>query len=206
MEPILKTSETAKNLMSAFAGESQARNRYTFAASAAKKEGFPVIQAVFQFTANQEKEHAELFYKFLQEMTGDTIHIDGGYPVDTYDRTLDLLKAARHNEFEEYENVYKQFGDIALDEGFDRVGQVFHMVADIEKTHGDRFDLFAGLLERGQLFASEVETGWVCLNCGYVYHGTFAPKYCPVCEHEQGWFIRMELTPYAGAYKPWKNL
>ena len=206
MEPILKTSGTAKNLMRAFAGESQARNRYTFAASAAKKEGFPVIQAVFQFTANQEKEHAELFYKFLQEMTGDTIHIDGGYPVDTYDRTLDLLKAARHNEFEEYENVYKQFGDIALDEGFDRVGQVFHMVADIEKTHGDRFDLFAGLLERGQLFASEVETGWVCLNCGYVYHGTFAPKYCPVCEHEQGWFIRMELTPYAGAYKPWKNL
>ena len=206
MEPILKTSETAKNLMRAFAGESQARNRYTFAASAAKKEGFPVIQAVFQFTANQEKEHAELFYKFLQEMTGDTIHIDGGYPVDTYDRTLDLLKAARHNEFEEYEKVYKQFGDIALDEGFDRVGQVFHMVADIEKTHGDRFDLFAGLLERGQLFASEVETGWVCLNCGYVYHGTFAPKYCPVCEHEQGWFIRMELTPYAGAYKPWKNL
>ena len=206
MEPILKTSETAKNLMRAFAGESQARNRYTFAASAAKKEGFPVIQAVFQFTADQEKEHAELFYKFLQEMTGDTIHIDGGYPVDTYDRTLDLLKAARHNEFEEYENVYKQFGDIALDEGFDRVGQVFHMVADIEKTHGDRFDLFAGLLERGQLFASEVETGWVCLNCGYVYHGTFAPKYCPVCEHEQGWFIRMELTPYAGAYKPWKNL
>ncbi len=206
MEPILKTSETAKNLMRAFAGESQARNRYTFAASAAKKEGFPVIQAVFQFTANQEKEHAELFYKFLQEMTGDTIHIDGGYPVDTYDRTLDLLKAARHNEFEEYENVYKQFGDIALDEGFDRVGQVFHMVADIEKTHGDRFDLFAGLLERGQLFASEVETGWGCLNCGYVYHGTFAPKYCPVCEHEQGWFIRMELTPYAGAYKPWKNL
>lgn len=206
MEPILKTSETAKNLMRAFAGESQARNRYTFAASAAKKEGFPVIQAVFQFTANQEKEHAELFYKFLQEMTGDTIHIDGGYPVDTYDRTLDLLKAARHNEFEEYENVYKQFGDIALDEGFDRVGQVFHMVADIEKTHGVRFDLFAGLLERGQLFASEVETGWVCLNCGYVYHGTFAPKYCPVCEHEQGWFIRMELTPYAGAYKPWKNL
>ena len=206
MEPILKTSETAKNLMRAFAGESQARNRYTFAASAAKKEGFPVIQAVFQFTANQEKEHAELFYKFLQEMTGDTIHIDGGYPVDTYDRTLDLLKAARHNEFEEYENVYKQFGDIALDEGFDRVGQVFHMVADIEKTHGDRFDLFAGLLERGQLFASEVETGWVCLNCGYVYHGTFAPKYCPVCEHAQGLFIRMELTPYAGAYKPWKNL
>lgn len=204
MEPILKTSETAKNLMRAFAGESQARNRYTFAASAAKKEGYPVVQAVFQFTAAQEKEHAEVFYKFLKEMTGETIHIDGGYPVDGYDRTLDLLKAARHNEYEEYEDVYRRFGDIALDEGFDRIGKVFHMISEVEKTHGDRFDLFAGLLERGQLFASEVETGWVCLNCGYVYHGAFAPKYCPVCEHGQGWFIRMELTPYAGAYKPWK--
>lgn len=193
----LKTSETAKNLMRAFAGESQARNRYTFAASMAKKEGFPVIQAVFQFTADQEKEHAEVFYKFLKEMAGDTTHIDGGYPVDVYDKTLDLLKAARHNEYEEHDVVYKRFGDIALKEGFDRVGQVFHMIADVEKTHGDRFDLFAELLERSTLFASEVETGWVCLNCGYIYHGKIAPKYCPVCEHEQGWFIRMDLAPYA---------
>ena len=205
MESILKNTETAKNLMRAFAGESQARNRYTFAAAAAKKEGLPVIEAVFQFTAAQEQEHAEVFYRFLKEMTGESIQIDAGYPVDGWDKTLDLLKAARHNEFEEYRDVYQNFGNIALDEGFDRIGQIFHMIAEVEKTHGDRFDLLAGQLEKSQLFASEVETGWVCLNCGYVYHGTFAPKYCPVCEHEQGWFIRMELAPYAGAYKRLKK-
>lgn len=196
MDMNLKTSETAKNLMRAFAGESQARNRYTFAASMAKKEGLPVIRAVFQFTADQEKEHAEVFYNFLKEMAGETIHIDGGYPVDVYDKTLDLLKAARHNEYEEHDIVYKNFGDIALEEGFDRIGQVFHMIAGVEKTHGDRFALFADLLESSKLFASEVETGWVCLNCGYIYKGKIAPKYCPVCEHEQGWFVRMDLAPY----------
>lgn len=196
MDTNLKTSETAKNLMRAFAGESQARNRYTFAAGLAKKEGFPVIQAVFQFTADQEKEHAEVFYKFLKELTGETIHIDGGYPVDMYEKTLDLLKAAKHNEYEEHDDVYKKFGDIALEEGFDRIGQVFHMIAEVEKTHGDRFDLFANLLESSKLFASEVDTNWVCLNCGYIYEGKIAPKYCPVCEHEQGYFVRLDLAPY----------
>ena len=123
MESILKNTETAKNLMRAFAGESQARNRYTFAAAAAKKEGLPVIEAVFQFTAAQEQEHAEVFYRFLKEMTGESIQIDAGYPVDGWDKTLDLLKAARHNEFEEYRDVYQNFGNIALDEGFDRIGR-----------------------------------------------------------------------------------
>lgn len=196
MDTNLKTSETAKNLMRAFAGESQARNRYTFAAGLAKKEGLPVIQAVFQFTADQEKEHAEVFYKFLKELTGETIHIDGGYPVDMYEKTLDLLKAAKHNEYEEHDDVYKKFGDIALEEGFDRIGQVFHMIAEVEKTHGDRFDLFANLLESSKLFASEVDTNWVCLNCGYIYEGKIAPKYCPVCEHDQGYFVRLDLAPY----------
>lgn len=196
MDTNLKTSETVKNLMRAFAGESQARNRYTFSASAAKKEGLPVIQAVFQFTADQEKEHAEVFYNFLKELTGETIHIDGGYPVDLHDKTLDLLKAAAHNEQEEHDVVYKNFGDEALKEGFDRIGQVFHMIAEVEKTHGDRFALFANLLESSKLFASEVQTGWVCLNCGYIYEGKIAPKYCPVCEHEQGFFVRLDMAPY----------
>lgn len=196
MDTNLKTSETAKNLMRAFAGESQARNRYTFSASAAKKEGLPVIQAVFQFTADQEKEHAEIFYKFLKEMTGETIHIDGGYPVDMFDKTLDLLKAATHNEHEEHDVVYKNFGDEALKEGFDRIGKVFHMIAEVEKTHEDRFALFANLLESGKLFVSEVQTGWVCINCGYIYEGKTAPKYCPVCEHEQGFFVRLDMAPY----------
>lgn len=196
MNTNLKTSETVKNLMRAFAGESQARNRYTFSAAAAKKEGLPVIQAVFQFTADQEKEHAEVFYKFLKEMTGETIHIDGGYPVDMHDKTLDLLKAATHNEMEEHDVVYKNFGDEALKEGFDRIGKVFHMIAEVEKTHGDRFALFADLLERGMLFASEVQTGWVCINCGYIYEGKTAPKICPVCEHDQGFFVRLDMAPY----------
>lgn len=196
MDTNLKTSETAKNLMRAFAGESQARNRYTFAASAAGKEGLAVIRAIFQFTADQEKEHGELFYKFLKEMTGENIEIDAAYPVDMYDKTLDLLKAAAHNEFEEHDNVYRHFGDVALEEGFDRIGQVFHMIAEIEQTHGERFDTFAGLLESSKLFVSEENTQWMCLNCGYIYEGKAAPKYCPVCEHDQGYFVRADLAPY----------
>lgn len=194
--PDFKNSETAKNLMRAFAGESQARNRYTFAASMAKKEGLPVIEAVFQFTANQEKEHAEIFYNYLEELAGQTIHIDGGYPVDICPGTLGLLKAARHNEYEEYDDVYKNFAKAAREEGFDRIGASFEMIAEIEKVHGDRFQLFADLMEKNQLFASEIDTGWMCLNCGYVYRGKTAPVKCPVCSHEQGYFIRMELAPY----------
>lgn len=191
-----KQSETVKNLMRAFAGESQARNRYTFAASAAKKEGLPVVESVFTFTAGQEKEHAEIFYNYLKDLKGETIFIDGGYPVDLYDCSLDLLKAARHNEYEEYQDVYKNFGDIAKEEGFAQIANTFHMIAEIEKVHGDRFQMFADYIEKNQLFVSEVETGWMCLNCGYVFRGTQAPAQCPVCHHEQGYFIRLELAPY----------
>lgn len=136
-----RESETLKNLMRAFAGESQARNRYTFSASLAKKEGLPVVESVFKFTAGQEKEHAEIFYNYLKDMKGETIFIDGGYPVDIYDRSLDLLKAAHHNEYEEYQDVYKTFGEIAKDEGFNQIASTFHMIAEIEKVHGDRFQL-----------------------------------------------------------------
>lgn len=182
--------------MRAFAGESQARNRYTFAAGAAKQEKLPVIEAVFTFTANQEKEHAEIFYNYLKQLTGETIQIDGGYPVDLYDKTVDLLKAARHNEYEEHDVVYSSFSEIAAQEGFGKISETFHMIAGIEKIHGDRFDKFAQLMEKNQLFVSEMETGWMCLNCGYVYTGTKAPAACPVCHHNQGYFIRVELAPY----------
>lgn len=192
----LKDSETAKNLMRAFAGESQARNRYTIAAKMAKKEGFPVVQYAFQFTAKQELTHAMIFYDYLKEMKGETIWIDGGYPVDQYDKCLDLLKAARHNEYEEFENVYQQFGNIAREEGFPAIANSFFMIAAIEKTHGDRFQMFADYLEQNRLFVSEVETGWMCLHCGHVLRGTQAPAQCPVCHHEQGYFIRLELAPY----------
>lgn len=192
----LKNSETLKNLMRAFAGESQARNRYTFSAGVAKKEKLPVIQEVFLFTADQEKEHADVFYNFMKDLAGDTVFIDGGYPIDISESTLDLLTAARHNEMEEYGTVYKEFGDIAKEEGFSLIGDTFHRIAEIEKTHAERFDLFAGLMEKNQLFEAETETSWMCLNCGYIYEGKTAPGVCPVCKHEQGYFIRLELAPY----------
>ncbi|MCI9148131.1 MAG: rubrerythrin family protein [Hungatella sp.] len=191
-----KDSETVKNLMRAFAGESQARNRYTFGAQMARKEKLPVIEAVFQFTAGQEKEHAEIFYNYMKELSGETIHIDGGYPVNISQNIVDLLRAARHNEYEEHDTVYKAFGDKAKEEGFEEIGRVFHQIGAIEKIHGDRFQLFADLLESGRLFAADVSTGWMCLNCGHVLTGPKAPGMCPVCSHEQGYFIRLELAPY----------
>lgn len=194
-----KNSQTKDNLMRAFAGESQARNRYTFAASQAKKAHHHVIEAIFRFTADQEKEHAEIFYNHLKELAGDNIHVDGAYPVDITDDIVKLLKMAQHNEYEEYDTVYKKFGDIAKEEGFPKVANSFHMIGNIEKTHGDRFARFAEMLEQNQLYVSEVETGWMCLNCGHVHWGKEAPKECPVCQHDRGYFIRLELAPYQNA-------
>lgn len=191
-----KNSETKDNLMRAFAGESQARNRYTFGASQAKKENLHVISAVFEYTANQEKEHAEIFYNHLKEMAGETIAVDGGYPVDITDDVAKLLRMAQHNEYEEHEPIYKTFGDKAKEEGFPKVAASFHMIAEIEKLHGDRFGKFAELLEQGKLFVSDVKVSWICLNCGYVYEGEQAPEKCPVCEHDRGYFVRIELSPY----------
>ena len=190
-------SVTKDNLMRAFAGESQARNRYTFAASQAKKNGLHVISAVFAFTASQEKEHAEVFYKHLKEMAGNTIVVDGGYPVDISDSVVDLLSMAQHNEYEEHDNVYKVFGEKAKEEGFDRIAASFFLIAEIEKIHGDRFGNFAQMLKDGKLFVSDVEVEWMCLNCGFVFKGTNAPEVCPVCQHDQGYFIRFELAPFS---------
>lgn len=190
-------SRTKDNLMRAFAGESQARNRYTFAASQAKNAHQHVIEAVFRFTANQEREHAEIFYHFLEDMTGENIHVDGSYPVDIDKEIIKLLQSAHHNEYEEYETVYKSFGDVAKEEGFTRIGAVFHMIAAIEKTHGDRFARFAELLEQNKLYVSNVEEGWLCLNCGYVHWGKEAPKECPVCRHDQGYFLRVTMAPFS---------
>lgn len=191
-----KESETKDNLMRAFAGESQARNRYTFAASQAKNENLYVVGAVFEYTANQEKEHAEIFYKHLEELAGETIHVDGGYPVDIANDVAKLLRMAQHNEYEEHDPIYKAFGDKALEEGFPKVASSFHKIAEIEKLHGDRFGRLAELLEERKLFVSDVKVKWMCLNCGYVFEGAQAPQQCPVCEHEQGYFIRFELSPY----------
>jgi rubrerythrin len=189
-------SQTKDNLMRAFAGESQARNRYTFAASQAKKEHQHMIEAVFRFTADQEKEHAEIFYNYLKDLAGEKIQVDGSYPVDISDDILKLLRSAQQNEYEEYDPIYKTFGDIADQEGFTKISKTFHMIAGIEKTHGDRFARFAQALEENKLYISEIDTGWICMNCGYVHWGKQAPKECPVCKHDQGYFIRVELSPF----------
>lgn len=189
-------SETKVNLMRAFAGESQARNRYTFAASEARKNGLQVVEQVFLFTAGQEKEHAEIYYNHLKELSGDTVFIDGGYPVDLHDNVLDLLKSAKHNEYEEYEDAYPKFGDKAKEEGFPKIAASFYQIAKIEKTHGDRFQKLAELLEQGKLFVSDVETGWMCLNCGHVFNGKEVPEKCPVCDHDKGYFVRLSFAPY----------
>ncbi len=191
-----KQSETMKNLMRAFAGESQARNRYTFSAYQANEKGLYVIEQVFTFTADQEREHAEVFYNHLKELAGETIHIDGGYPVDLSPKVEKLLEMAQHNEYEEHDDVYKNFGNIARSEGFQKAAGSFHMIAEIEKLHGDRFGTFAKLLKENRLFVSEVETKWMCLKCGFVLEAKEAPKHCPVCNHEQGYFVRLELAPF----------
>lgn len=191
-----RSSETKDNLMRAFAGESQARNRYTFGAAQAKEQKQEAISRVFLYTADQEKEHAEIFYKHLKELVGETIHVDGGYPVDLTENLAELLRMAQHNEYEEHDDVYKHFGDKAQEEGFEDVARSFHIIAEIEKTHGDRFGRFAEWLEENQLYISDIKTGWICLNCGYICETTAAPEKCPVCEHDQGYFIRLELSPF----------
>ncbi len=191
-----KTSETKLNLMRAFAGESQARNRYTFAAQQAKEQKLHVVEAVFTFTADQEKEHAQVFYNHLKEMAGETIQIDGGYPVDISEDVLELLRFAQHNEYEEHDPVYQAFGDKAMEEGFPKIAASFHQIAKIEKVHGDRFGRLADLIEQNKLFISDVECAWMCLNCGHIFTGKEAPQKCPVCEHDRGFFIRLELAPY----------
>ncbi len=199
MEKAFAESKTKENLMRAFAGESQARNRYTFAASQAKKENLSGIADIFLFTAGQEKEHGEIFYNLLSEFSGTAIEIDGSYPVDIYDNTLKLLRAGQHNEYEEYEDVYKSFGDVAKEEGFTQIAETFYKIAKIEKIHGDRFGYLADLMENNELYNSSGKKIWVCLNCGHIHEGEEIPPKCPVCQHDKGYFLPMELAPYANS-------
>ena len=197
-----KASETLRNLMRAFAGESQACNRYTFAAALCKQQKLHVLEAVFQFTAGQEQEHAEIFYNHMKELSGQTVPIDGGYPVDLTNDVVQLLQYARHNEYEEAGTVYTAFAQSAQDEGFPKIAASFRQIAPIEQSHGDRFGYLVDLLKAGKLFVSDTKCGWMCLNCGHMLEGTEAPKLCPVCQHDQGYFIRLDLAPYSGMLLP----
>jgi len=196
-----KESKTKTNLMRAFAGESQARNRYTFAAEIAKKQGLYVIEAVFKYTADQELAHANVFMKHLSELNGENVEIDGAYPVEVTNSVIELLENAVHNETEEYEDVYKNFAEDAKAEENLAVATSFENIGKIENEHAKRFKLFADLLKQNKLFVNDCECDWVCLNCGNVFKGKQAPEACPVCHHEKGYFIRLELAPYTKSNK-----
>ncbi len=188
-------SQTRLNLMKAFAGEAQARERYSIAASFAKNKGLFIVSNLFSTIADQEKEHGEIFYKFLKPFSGENIKFSADYPVDLFDSVLEFLKKASQNELDEYDDVYKKFGEIAANEGFPDISQKFVEISRIEKTHHNKFKQFADLIESNELFNSKNGSGkWVCLNCGNVYEGSAVPESCPVCNHPRGYFLKNGLS------------
>ncbi len=190
-------SKTKENLMKAFAGESQARNRYTIAAEKAHEQNLYVLEEIFKFTADQEKTHAKVFYEFLTECSGENIDIEGTYPVDISESLEELLGMAAHNENEEHDTVYKEFAQVAKEEGFDEISRKFHMTAEVEKIHAQRFEKFKEWLSENKLFISDVSTKWMCLNCGNTFEAKGVPEVCPLCGADKGYFVRVCLAPYS---------
>ncbi len=185
MEKSIKGTKTEQNLLKAFAGESQARSRYTFFASKAKKEGFEQIAAVFAETAEQEKEHAETFFKFLE---GGMVEITASYPAGVIGTTAENLKAAAEGENEEWTDLYPHFAQIAEEEGFPKVAVAFKMVAKVEAEHEARYRKLLDRVLEGKVFEREEEIEWQCRNCGYVHKGKKALQNCPACNHPQSYF------------------
>ncbi|MGA1872769.1 MAG: rubrerythrin [Thermoplasmatota archaeon] len=183
--PSLKGTRTEQNLLKAFAGESQARNRYTFFAKQAKKDGFESISAIFLETAENEREHAKLFFKHLE---GGMVEITAMYPAGVIGTTLENLKASAAGENEEWSILYPGFADIADEEGFPEVAKTFRMVAKVEVEHEKRYNYLIQRVESGTFFRSDKITKWKCLNCGYIHEGNAAPDICPACKHPRAYF------------------
>lgn len=181
----IKGTQTEKNLLISFAGESQARTRYTFFASVAKKEGFEQISAIFTETAEQEKEHAKKFFKYLE---GGHVEITASYPAGVIGTTAENLLAAAMGENEEWTTDYPKFADIAEAEGFAPIGAAFRKIALVEQQHEIRYRRLLERVEAETVFSREEETTWQCRNCGYVHTGKDAPKACPACAHPQAFF------------------
>jgi rubrerythrin len=185
MSKSIKGTETEKNLLKAFAGEAQARNRYTYFSGVAKKEGLVQIADIFEETANQEKEHAKRFWKFLE---GGNVEITATYPAGVSSNTLDNLKAAAEGENEEWSDLYPAFAKIAREEGFPEIAKAFEMISIAEKQHEKRYrDLYNNLME-GKVFKRNEKVVWRCRNCGFLHEGTEAPELCPACLHPQAHF------------------
>lgn len=181
----LKGSKTEKNLLAAFAGESQARNRYTFFASVARKEGYEQIAAIFQETADNEKEHAELFFKQLK---GGLVEITAEYPVGVIGSTAENLEAAAEGEKLEWGTLYPNFAEVAEEEGFAEAARIFRMVAKVEAYHERRYRKLLANVTQGKVFKKDSPIKWKCRNCGHVYEGAEAPEKCPVCDHPRSYF------------------
>jgi rubrerythrin len=181
----LKGSKTEKNLLAAFAGESQARNRYTFFASVAKKDGFEQISAVFRETADNEKEHAELFFKLLK---GGMVEINAPYPAGVISSTAENLEAAAEGEKMEWGTIYPNFAAIAEQEGFSEVAKTFQNVAKVEAYHERRYLKLLANVKQGKVFKKDAPIKWKCRNCGFVFEDSEVPDKCPVCSHPQSYF------------------
>ena len=181
----IKGTQTEKNLLTSFAGESQARMRYTYFASVAKKEGYEQIAAIFTETADQEKEHAKRMFKFLE---GGMVEITASYPAGIIATTAENLKAAAAGENEEWTADYPHFADVADEEGFPAIAAMYRNIAIAEKAHEERYLAFLSNIENESVFKKEEETVWQCRNCGFVHVGTEAPKACPACLHPQAYF------------------
>jgi rubrerythrin len=181
----LKGTRTEKNILTAFAGESQARNRYTYFASQAKKDGYVQIQEIFSETANQEKEHAKRLFKLLE---GGEVEVAAAFPAGVIGTTLDNLKEAAAGENYEYTDMYPGFAKIAVEEGFDEIAEIFTAIAVAEKQHEKRYLALAANIANNTVFKKEQSVVWRCRNCGYLHEGDSAPEECPACAHPQAHF------------------
>ncbi len=180
----LKGTKTEHNLMAAFAGESQARNRYTYYASIAKKEGYEQISAIFTETADNEKEHAKRFFKFLD---GNNVSINATYPT-VLGNTVENLKAAAAGENEEWADLYPEFAKTAEEEGFPEIAAAFNKIAEVEKRHEKRYLRLLNNIENQKVFKKDTELEWKCRNCGYIHQNNSAPDVCPACVHPKAFF------------------
>jgi rubrerythrin len=184
MKSIVGT-QTEKNLLKAFAGESQARMRYDYFAKQARKEGLKQIAAIFEETAMNERSHAKQFFRFLE---GGMVEITASYPAGVIGNTLENLKAAAEGENEEWTHLYPHFADVAEEEGFKKVAVMFRLIAKVEKAHEERYLKLYKNLESGKVFERKGKVIWKCMVCGFLHEGTKAPKNCPACNHPQGYF------------------
>ena len=181
----IKGTKTEKNLLAAFAGESQARNRYTYFASAAKKEGFEQIANIFLETAGNEKEHAKIFFKHLE---GGEVEITAAYPAGVIGGTKKNLEAAAAGENLEWTTLYADFAKVAREEGFPEVARSFEQISKVERFHESRYRKLISNVEGNEVFQKKASVKWHCINCGYVHEGPEAPKECPACNHPQAYY------------------